>query len=332
MPIPGPEMHRASARVYNRTQDYGGNFGGPLIPFGSFKEKLFVFVNFERSYSPITNARTITVLTPDAQKGIYTYVVSGTTNQLRTANVLEILPPREACRTTLDPVAQAILAINNQVPQYATQIPDTDLNRDTYTWNAENNNYAYFPTTRFDYFVTPKQQLTLTWNYRHNWQAGERRLPVPDINRTNPFRLGYFVWSAALQSTFASTNLQRIPLRRAAQRRHQYASLNMALTISSMASRCASAALCRSVPLVPFIDQQNVTGRHFITTMYDTLTLNRGSTLSRWAAAIAKPIGTTSGRYFRFLLTAPAHRQATRCSVQRLHGYYPAGYQQHRPG
>src|SRR5262245_44731344 len=29
-------------------------------------------------------------------------------------------------------------------------------------------------------------------------------------------------------------------------------------------------------PLVPFIDQQNVTGRHFITTMYDTLTMNRG--------------------------------------------------------
>ena len=29
-------------------------------------------------------------------------------------------------------------------------------------------------------------------------------------------------------------------------------------------------------PSVPFIDQENITGRHFITTMYDTLTLNHG--------------------------------------------------------
>src|SRR5262245_23365729 len=191
------------ARVYSRNHDYGGNFGGPLIPFGSFKEKLFVFINFERNYAPITNARNISVLTPDAQKGIYTYVVSGTTNQLRTANVLELAAAR-GLPTTLDPVAQAILAINNKVPQYARQIADTDFNRDTYSWNAENNNYAYFPTTRLDYFVTPKQQVTFTWNYRHNWQPGERRLPVPEIQRTNPFRLGYFVYAGALQSTFTS--------------------------------------------------------------------------------------------------------------------------------
>src|SRR5262249_46577202 len=29
-------------------------------------------------------------------------------------------------------------------------------------------------------------------------------------------------------------------------------------------------------PTIPFIDQQNTTGRHYITTIYDTLTLNRG--------------------------------------------------------
>jgi hypothetical protein len=44
-----------------------GNFGGPLIPFGYFKNKMFVFVSFERAFSPINNARTITVLTPEAQ-------------------------------------------------------------------------------------------------------------------------------------------------------------------------------------------------------------------------------------------------------------------------
>src|SRR5256885_12930512 len=46
----------------------------------------------------------------------------------------------------------------------------TDFNHNTYTWPAENNNYAYFPAARFDAFLTKKQQFTWSWNYRHNWQ------------------------------------------------------------------------------------------------------------------------------------------------------------------
>src|SRR5262249_52928740 len=132
-------------RAYNRIHDYGGNFGGPLVPFGRFKEKMFVFLNFERRYNPQFNPTTIKVLTPDAQKGIYTYVVSGPTNQLRTVNVLDLAASKGA-PTKLDPVVQSILAINNKVPQFATKVAGTDLNRDTYMWNAENNLYQYFPT------------------------------------------------------------------------------------------------------------------------------------------------------------------------------------------
>jgi hypothetical protein len=262
------------ARVYNRNHDYGGNFGGPLVPFGFLKEKLFFFINYERVYNPQFNAATVTVLTPEAQRGIYTYVVSGTTNQLRTANVLSLAAAR-GLRTTLDPVAQAIIGINNQIPQYARQIADTDLNRDTYTWNAENNLNAYFPTTRLDYYLTPKQQVTFTWNYRHSWQPGARRLPVPEIERTNPFRLGYFVYAGALQSTFTpqTFNEFRYGVQHSGDtnRRAEYGDFyrfnNRPLRIG---------ATLPFGPTVPFIDQANVTGRHFITTIYDTLTLNRG--------------------------------------------------------
>ena len=270
-------------RVYNRFHDYGGNFGGPLIPFGSFKKKMFVFINFERTFNPQLNARTVTVLTPEAQRGIYTYVVSGTTNQLRTANVLDLAAAR-SLPTKLDPVAQAILGINNQIPKFATQVADTDLNRDTYTWNAENNSYAYYPTVRWDYFVTPKQQVTFTWNYRHNWQAGEKRLPVPDISRTNPFRLGYFVWSAALQSTFSPRifNELRYGVQHSGDTnaRAEYGSYytfnGKPLRIGGNLPFASGAAPNPISPTVPFIDQPNTTGRHFITTMYDTMTLNRG--------------------------------------------------------
>ena len=263
-------------RLFNRTQNYGGNLGGPLIPVGSLKKKLFFFVNYERAYQPINTARTITVLTPAAQRGDFTYVATGT-NQLTTRNVFTLATQRNpAFPTTLDPVAQQILAVNNQIPQNSTQIADTDPNRDTYTWGAENNLYAYFPAARFDYFLTEKQQVTWVWNYRHSWQAGERRMPVPDISRTNPFRLGYFVWAAAIQSTFTPQTLNefRYGVQHSGDSNASAAygpyyqvdgkPLRIGLTLPFG-------------PTVPFIDQVNTTGRHFITTIYDTLTLNRGN-------------------------------------------------------
>jgi hypothetical protein len=283
-------------RVFSRVHDFGGNFGGPLLPFGSFKQKMFVFINFERSYSPITNARTITVLTPEAQRGIYTYVVSGTTNQLRTVNVLDLAGARGA-PTRLDPAAQGILAINNQIPQHATQIADNDFNRDTYIWNAENNNYAYFPTVRFDYFVTPKQQVSFTWNYRHNWQAGERRLPVPETSRTNPFRLGYFVWSAALQSTLASGTFNEV--RYGVQHSGDTnASSDYGPYYQVNGKPLRIGANLPFGPTVPFIDQANVTGRHFITTAYDTLTMNRGEHTITVGGSYRKTTWNDSGEVF----------------------------------
>jgi hypothetical protein len=276
------------SRALNRTQNYGGNIGGPLIPFRSWKEKLFFFADFERAYSPLTVPRTIKVLTPAAQAGIYTYVVNGTTNQLRTANVLSLAGAKGA-PTALDPVAEAILAINNKIPAGAAKIPSTDLNRDTYTWNSENNNYAYFPATRVDYFPTPKEQVTFAWQLRHNWQAGERRLPVPDISRTNPFRLTYFIWSAALQSTFSPHLLNEIRYgvqhsgdSNASSAYGSYYAfdgkplrIGQTLPFTDGALNTALGAPAGGAA-VPFIDQQNVTGRHFITTIYDTLTLTRG--------------------------------------------------------
>ena len=216
------------------------------------------------------------MLTPEAQKGNFTYLVSGTTNQLRTVNVLDLAAAR-GVPTKLDPIVQSILAINNKIPQYATKVPSgNDFNHDVYTWNAENNSYGYFPATRFDAYITPKEQLTFTWNYRHNWQPGERRMPIPDINRTNPFRLGYFIWSAALQSTLSSKTFNEFrygvqhsgDTNKRAEYGLYYQYNNTPLRIGGTLP---------FGPTVPFIDQDNTTGRHFITTIQDTLTLNRGA-------------------------------------------------------
>src|SRR6266568_9000634 len=274
-------------RLLNRTQNYGGNIGGPLIPFRGLKKRVFAFLNLERAYSPILNARTVTLLTPAAQAGIFTYTDTVTqpgTSLIRTANVLALGATKAGPRP-LDSVTQTILAINNKIPQGASKIAGTDLNRDTYTWGAENNNYAYFPATRVDGFITPKQQVTFTWEYRHNWQAGERRLPVPDVSRTNPFRLGYFIWSAAVQSTFSPRVLNEIRYgvqhsgdsNASAAYGPYYIYKGVPLRIGQNLQFANGAAPNPVSPTVPFIDQANVTGRHFITTIYDTMTLERGN-------------------------------------------------------
>jgi hypothetical protein len=266
-------------RVYNRNHEYGGNIGGPLVPFGYLKDKLFFFVNFENRYNPQFNATTVAIPTAAAQNGAFTYLVSGTTNQFRTVNVLDLARAR-GLPTTLDPVAQSLLAVNNQIPQNSRQIADDDPNRDFYTWDAENNLNQYFPATRVDYFVTPKHQATFTWNYYHSWQPGARRLPVPEIERTNPFRIGYFVYSSALQSTISTNTFNefRYGVQHSgdSNTRDEYGPyhkfndkpLRIGATLPFSLGNPQG-------PLVPFIDQQNVTGRHFITTLYDTLTLNR---------------------------------------------------------
>ena len=274
-------------RLLNRTQNYGGNIGGPLIPFFGLRKKAFGFVNLERAYQPVLNARTVTVLTPAAQAGTFTYTDTVTqpgTSIVRTKNVL-ILGATKAGARPLDSVTQAILAINNKIPQGATKVAGTDLNRDSYTWGAENNNYAYFPAVRVDGFITPKQQATFTWEYRHNWQAGERRLPVADVSRTNPFRLGYYVWSAAVQSSFSSQTfnefrygMQHSGDSNASAAYGPYYRYNgVPLRIGGNLQFANGVAPNPISPTVPFIDQQNVTGRHDILTMYDTLTLNRGA-------------------------------------------------------
>jgi hypothetical protein len=262
-------------RLFNRTQNYGGNAGGPLIPFGDWKKKAFFFINYERAYSPVRTARTITVLTADAQKGNFTYLVSGTTNQLRTVNIFT-LAAAKGLPTTIDPVAQSIINVNNKIPLQAQKISSgNDFNHDTYTWPAENNNFAYFPAARFDVFVTKKQQFTWTWNYRHNWQAGEKRMPVDEISRTNPFRLGYFIWSAALQSTFSPRvfNEIRYGVQHSGDSNASDAYPNY-YTVNGVPLRIG--ATLPFGPTVPMIDQANVTGRHTIDTLYDTLTWTRG--------------------------------------------------------
>ena len=262
-------------RPYSRQHDYGGNVSGRLIPFGYLKDKLFFFANFERVYSPRSENQQFSIMTPLAAQGIYTYLVNGTTDQLRTVNVLQ-LAGAQGGPTAIDPVAKSIIDLNLRIPQFAARVPDSDFNRDTYVFPSENNLYQYYPSTRFDYHINQKHMFTFAWNYYHSWQAGARRLPFEDVNRTNPFRLGYFIYNGAVQSTFTPTVLNefRYGVQHSGDS-NRYAPNGLYYEYNKVPLRIGGDYLFAG--RVPFIDQNNTTGRHYITTIYDTLTWNKGN-------------------------------------------------------
>jgi hypothetical protein len=88
-----------------RQHEFGGSLGGPLI-----HNKLFFFGNYEQVYRPSTSTFTRTILTPEAQTGVFRY--SGTDNVVRTANLLDIAR-QNGYSGTIDPFIAAQMSIWN---------------------------------------------------------------------------------------------------------------------------------------------------------------------------------------------------------------------------
>jgi len=111
-----------TSRAYNRVHNFGGSIGGPLIPFGRMKRKLFFFLNYEYVYNPQVTNQNFEVANAATLQGNYTYLLNGSLNQTGTVNVLT-LASNAGAPATIDPVVQSILAQNSKVPGYATPLP-----------------------------------------------------------------------------------------------------------------------------------------------------------------------------------------------------------------
>src|SRR5215831_12546370 len=132
-----------------RASDFGGNLGGPLkLPFAPFlRNKLFFFVNYEDAPRPGSANSSATVLTDEAQKGIFRFV--GTDGAQHTVDLLA-LAGSAGYQRTIDPTTQAALTAINGTLSRGTLLPNitNPLYQNTLTWKQSQNTRDIYPTAR----------------------------------------------------------------------------------------------------------------------------------------------------------------------------------------
>ena len=107
-----------------RANDFGGDLGGPLnVPHVAFlKHKLFFFVNFEAAPRPGSANASTTLLTPEAQSGVFRY--AGTDGQQHTVNVLS-LGGAAGYQSTIDPTVASTLSTVNGTVSKGSVLPSS---------------------------------------------------------------------------------------------------------------------------------------------------------------------------------------------------------------
>lgn len=175
------------------TNDFGANFGGPII-----KNKLFFFFNFEFENQPATAIFTEGVLTPAAQAGTFTYLRADN-NQPQTVNLYNIAGGA-GFPATPNANVQSVLSDVNTLAANGTLSPNTtDLYlqnlQSTLNFTAAQNTKQRWPTARVDYLVTPK----VTWHTSYDlyW----RTYPRTPVYPADPIQIGGFQSSYSTFST-----------------------------------------------------------------------------------------------------------------------------------
>lgn len=271
---------RAIGKPKLRRHDYGGNFGGPLLPSGKLREKLFFFVNFEQEYIPGTGVQTNTVLTPEAEQGIFRYVTAA--GEQRTANLLQIAA-QNGFQSTPDSTIAALLAKQRQAQQNGSLRSTNSLRTQDLTWVEPTKQINNYPTGRVDFQISPNVSWMASWNLYSQDNHGRRQWPLPDVPVQYMFHASWWITSTGVNWA-------------ASPRTHNEFRYGIQHSGDTTPNRgvefYAPNGLVNGRPArfaLPFglggnnnggnmvQDAAPITGRHYITTIYDTLTLLRGN-------------------------------------------------------
>ncbi|MFY9554298.1 MAG: carboxypeptidase regulatory-like domain-containing protein, partial [Blastocatellia bacterium] len=187
-----------------RLDQWGVKAGGPITPW--LKDRAWFFVNYEEFRLPEATVRTRTILTPDAQAGIFRYPGGPASG----VNLLA-LAAANGFTGTFDPTISKILADIRSSTAAGALKGQTDPNLQTFTFTNTGGQLRRFPTIRFDFNVTSKHHVEAIYNFQDfaskvdflNGVDPAFPSPVPQIlgsQASNRFSL-----STALRSQLSST-------------------------------------------------------------------------------------------------------------------------------
>ena len=142
---------------------YGFRVGGPIVIPGLIdgRGKAFFFSNYERFYQPTEATRTRTVLTPEAQSGLFRYTVG---NTVQSVNLLALAAASGQVGTP-DPTVAALL----DKIRAATATTGTfneianSLNRQSYIFQSAGVGNQYAPTNSVDVNLSQRHRLKGTY-------------------------------------------------------------------------------------------------------------------------------------------------------------------------
>jgi hypothetical protein len=269
-----------------RRHDFGGNFGGPMLPGTALADKLFVFINYEQEYIPQTGTRTRTVLKPATESGVFTYQTA--TGETRTANVLDIARAA-GFPSAIDPSIARQLAGMRDARQYGTISSTNSLLTEELDWLEPQQNDQYYPTARVDYQITPTLSWMGSWNLYRQDTSGRRFWPLPGYPPQDDTQIrSWWITSTGLNWAINSRlhnefryGVQHsgdvIPYREA----KIYEELNG--TLHGKPLRLPNNLPLGLRPLAN--DAAPITGRHYITTLTDTFTMVSGNHTVKFGGA-----------------------------------------------
>jgi hypothetical protein len=176
-----------------RQHEFGGNLGGPLI-----HNKLFFFGNYEQVYRPSTSTFSRTILTPEAQSGVFRY--NDANNVVRTVNLLDIAR-QNGFSGTIDPFIAAQMNIWNSTSGSGS-LGTSDLIRNTLAFQVPQSPKNLFPTGRVDWQAASNLSVRGILNLQWQDQATNPQFPGLDFINAG-FKTTYYILSTGADWTIS---------------------------------------------------------------------------------------------------------------------------------